>query len=309
MIRTIILALGATICLMACDNLRTVVPLEVPDIDDQLVVNSLFTTDSTWSVLVTGHRYVLDDHEIPFIKGATVTLMAGTEELASVSNGDSGYYHLPVTPEVSVDYTLKVTHPKYPDAEANVRLNPPVKLSSFEIEVPDDISFEGNFKGSITLADPPNERNYYQLILTSIGEYPSVIDEDGDTLWQSFTNTVFIQLGTEQTDFKIDLNADIFSFMPGAVFTDEFINGKNVTIPFEFLNSGSFLPEGSKWKINAEFQSLSEEYYKYAYSYGVQQNASGNPFAQPAQVYTNIEGGLGVVAGYARSKVETIILD
>jgi hypothetical protein len=49
--------------------------------------------------------------------------------------------------------------------------------------------------------------------------------------------------------------------------------------------------------------SLSEEFYQFARSYQQQQQNAGNPFAEPVPVYSNIENGLGIFAGYAVSEV------
>jgi hypothetical protein len=49
--------------------------------------------------------------------------------------------------------------------------------------------------------------------------------------------------------------------------------------------------------ITIHVRSISEDLYDYLSTLNVQQNTSGNPFAQPANVYGNIENGFGIFAG------------
>ena len=45
--------------------------------------------------------------------------------------------------------------------------------------------------------------------------------------------------------------------------------------------------------------SASEDYFRYKRTYSLQEESSGDPFAQPVNVYNNIENGFGIVAGYS----------
>ena len=43
--------------------------------------------------------------------------------------------------------------------------------------------------------------------------------------------------------------------------------------------------------------NTSEAYFNYLKSFNMYQRASGNPFATPVQVYSNVENGMGIFAG------------
>ena len=47
---------------------------------------------------------------------------------------------------------------------------------------------------------------------------------------------------------------------------------------------------------------VSSDYFNYRKSLKLALNANGNPFAQQVQIYSNIERGLGVFAGYAAAE-------
>ena len=64
-----------------------------------------------------------------------------------------------------------------------------------------------------------------------------------------------------------------------------------------------------KWiqTIYLTISRVSKEYYWYQSSYSNYLQTSGDPFAQPVQVYTNINNGLGVFAGYSASKDSIVV--
>lgn len=55
---------------------------------------------------------------------------------------------------------------------------------------------------------------------------------------------------------------------------------------------------GAKSYYQGYFIKATEEYYKYLESSKKNNDAGGNPFAEPVSNYTNIKGGLGVFAAY-----------
>ena len=59
--------------------------------------------------------------------------------------------------------------------------------------------------------------------------------------------------------------------------------------------------------FHAILRNTTEEYYDYNYTRDLQISVENNPFAQPVQVFDNIEGGLGVFAGYSQVEKEVTI--
>jgi hypothetical protein len=51
------------------------------------------------------------------------------------------------------------------------------------------------------------------------------------------------------------------------------------------------------------FLTLSKDFFEFVTSYQKQKNNSNNAFAEPTQVYSNVENGLGIFAGYAITEV------
>jgi hypothetical protein len=48
-------------------------------------------------------------------------------------------------------------------------------------------------------------------------------------------------------------------------------------------------------------RSLSSAYYNYRVTYNLQQETKGDPFAQPVQVFNNIQNGYGIFAAFSQS--------
>ena len=90
-----------------------------------------------------------------------------------------------------------------------------------------------------------------------------------------------------------------------AFFKDDFFDGKTYTIDAnaEYLNLYSY-----KIKFYVKLYSLSEDNYKYRLSYGKFIESGNNPFAEPVQVYNNIDGGYGIFGGEVVS-IDSVTID
>jgi hypothetical protein len=71
------------------------------------------------------------------------------------------------------------------------------------------------------------------------------------------------------------------------------INGKNYKIKPSKLGT----------KIRLQLFNLSKEFYDYQLSLFKFNSTDGNPFAEPAPVFSNVKNGLGCFAGYNKSEV------
>ena len=87
------------------------------------------------------------------------------------------------------------------------------------------------------------------------------------------------------------------------LFNDLLFNGQNKSLELEIpYDNFSGIEVGYEWSyktlsVRVYLHNISKSYYYYRTSLELYQSASGNPFAQPVQVYSNIESGFGVFAG------------
>lgn len=104
----------------------------------------------------------------------------------------------------------------------------------------------------------------------------------------------------------------------GSVFEDKFINGKSFDLGYQRGNSNGsqkeddlndekfFYKTGDT--IVIKFCTLDRQHFEFWRTEETQIANNGNPFASPAPVIGNIQGGLGVWGGYA-STFDTIIAE
>ena len=73
------------------------------------------------------------------------------------------------------------------------------------------------------------------------------------------------------------------------LFTDELFNGKKAEISFYGENHTG----GGIYKIN--LKNITRDYYLYLKSHTLQFENIDNPFAEPVQVYHNVNNGFGIL--------------
>src|SRR5688572_27250058 len=140
--------------------------IEIDNHPDKLpvVVNSIFGTDSTWSVTILNSKYVLDRNHTPdenisnefdTIKNAQVGIMNETTgEEVTLALGDKHKYVLNTTPQDAGDrFTLRVEIPDHSPLTATCLLPVPVQIESASVDKPDGYSETTTL--NITFKDPP----------------------------------------------------------------------------------------------------------------------------------------------------------
>jgi len=97
----------------------------------------------------------------------------------------------------------------------------------------------------------------------------------------------------------------------GSTFIDEFFNGETIELGFtrgQPPNSSRPTDQGDEVgyfetgdKFVFKFCAITKPAYEFYLTFESQQGANGSPFASPSNVESNINGGLGIWAGYACS--------
>ncbi len=100
---------------------------------------------------------------------------------------------------------------------------------------------------------------------------------------------------TTYTDYSFP-----YFYLDGSVLADTAYdrNGNAVRYPGDTINRQTFY---------VLLRTTTEEYYQYNVTQDLQASVESNPFAQPVQVFNNIEGGLGIFAGYSQVEQEVAI--
>ena len=161
----------------------------------------------------------------------------------------------------------------------------------------------------IRFTDPAGERNYYCL---------QVEREEYEDYWvkEHFDLAPVFDPGSEALDEFVDVgNADYYYNQ----FDDELFDGKAFTIALPMYLSGNYVDltadtpgipsEPPVRRLRITLQSISRDYYLYLKTMGqlVGSSLLNDLFAEPVQVYNNIEGGIGIVGGCRASTAEVTV--
>ena len=286
--------LSVSLIYISCEK---VIPFEGDVNTPKLVINSVFESDSTFKVHVSSSRSVIDTSSFENIVDAVVTIKDGNGNVIEVLNHVvNGFYKGQVLPEESTTYILEVNHPNYANITASDSLPSPIIINSVDTSTILDPINGNRLRISMNFDDPENNQNYYLLETYSVNEY--LIVENLDTIEYELDTTKQFMVLTDEV-----FQNGGSPWRDQGLFNDLLFNGQNKTLEIEIPNenwSGS--EDGYDWSyktltLRLYLHNITISYYYYRTSLELFQNASGNPFAQPVQVYSNIENGFGVFAG------------
>jgi hypothetical protein len=289
------LLVGATAC-------TTVVDFDIPLNKPWIVVNSLFSADSVWRVQLTYSKNILDTSPgsiIP-VGNAVVTILDLNNQVIETMTPSSDKFN-PVLykgktkPLPGQAYTVQVAIKNEPVLQAANKVPTHVPMHSVAVDSSRFISDGEPIEIKISFNDPGNERNFYTVKIIEDAFYltgkmvNNVIK--WDTIW--YTQEVYFEV----------VNQSLTSDETGLekLINDSHFNGKEYTFHLKMhsrhLYGSTFVPRNTRLTL----LSVTEEYYKYFSSKVLQESKAYDPFAQPVQVFTNVENGLGIFAGYSPS--------
>lgn len=264
--------------------------IELPDHTPELVVNAIFTPDSAFQVEVSRTKSLTDPRGVTYISNATVeiyedNMLMETLPYRSVTNLKGVYKAEGAVAKANRSYTVKVRAPGYQAVTATNVVPEKVDIVGAELQ---DIRLDANsIKGNLVVnfQEPEDQANAYHLII-----YRPIIrlnDQSGLYEVAGYYEEYF-----KTEEVRVTENYDV-----GVLFTDEGCNGQKKEIVCEFNGFYDASRDGLDHFI-VELRSVSDDYYRYHKSYTEQQNNFNNKIVD---VYTNVEDGYGIFAGYHSS--------
>jgi hypothetical protein len=248
-----------------------------------LVINSFINPDSVFEVFASKSSAFGAPPSF-LINDATVTIFESGNLVAELFQIRQGTYRATnYKPRIGVTYELRVSAEGFKSVRSTATIPSPIKIDSVVVT---EKSID-RFKTNLTLffQDPPGEDNYYQLLLYSI-ERSAV----SDTLLSiiGFSSSDAVLRKPEGFEDKSDYYDDAF-------FDDALFDGEFYDLDI------SFYTHSEPIEMFVVLLTTSKSYYNFRKSVEQQKLSEGNPFAEPVPIYTNIENGLGVFAGYSSS--------
>jgi hypothetical protein len=292
--RKLLFLLSVSLIYISCEK---IIPFEGDVNIPKLVINSIFQSDSTFKVHVCSSRSVIDTASFQNIEDAVVTIKSENGSIIETLNYiENGFYIGQTFPQENQTYTLQVTHPNYANIISSDSLPSPITINSVDTSSIVDPINGDRLQITMNFNDPESSQNYYLIETYSVNEY--LVIKNSDT-----------------TDYELDttkqymiLTDEVFQnggspWREQGLFNDLLFNGQNKSLEIEIPNYNETGNEiGYQWSyktlsLRLYLHNISKSYYYYRTSLELYQSASGNPFAQPVQVYSNIENGFGVFAG------------
>ena len=302
----IFLALVTTSCKKIRDDL-------LPESNSKLYCQAILNPDSTIRVYV-GRTTAILSKDPSFINDASVLLYSNSVLLDVLTNENNGTYSSNVLPAPGDSYKIEIIK----DSEklsGSTTVPGSTPLYEPKIEFPtgyDAVNqqYFGNL--TFTIDDDPGVDNFYELIIFT--KTYSELTKTYNYFYLNDPNYILVP-------DKIVQNEGDWDYSPTSIFfSDKLFNGKKQQFAFSITPAGYSIVEGV-WISGLEenghvlLRSISQEYYMYRkyytrHSYNASINSVGIQnllfTGEPLDMYTNVEGGLGVVAAYSSttSKIE-----
>ncbi len=154
----------------------------------------------------------------------------------------------------------------------------------------------------VTVPDPPGPQIY------ALGLRQTIRFQDGFSYVQPLTFSSADQAlrqSFDRLDVAVDIDVDVDqgqrTFFGRALFRDALFAGTTREIPLDLLlfDTG----EAEQDPVVVTLAVLDDDYVRYQQTLALQDVTGDNPFAEPVRIHSNVEGGLGVFAGYTSSSV------
>ncbi|MBA7532905.1 hypothetical protein ES705_25135 [subsurface metagenome] len=259
------------------------VVIYLPDHEGKTVINSFFSPDALLCVHVSRSRVTTDTFFIQ--ETVPVVVLKYAEKTDTLQSTGNGYYvsqnHVP---QVETRYSIEVSSTEYGKATASDKIPEEVPFEVINYMQEAGIDVEGCNFSSITIRfnEPPGEKNYYEIKGVHESKPGEKLRYEKLRLW---SNDVVIR--NEGYD--------------NLIFSDELINGKSHTLAFNFYHFVYKKKIESRFFIH--FRSVSENYFFYKKKlmlhFENQISDIGYGTGNPVNLYSNVENGYGIFAGYS----------
>ncbi len=251
--------------------------VKLPAVESKLVINSFISPqDTIVKAVVTISQPLYNNSNsgnYSIISNAAVQISDGVNTKTLTYNSTENYYSVhtsefPITAGGS--YHLTVTTPDGKNVNASTTIPSANSTLTFTSHLVNDPNQSDGYSIEAKWNDSPGTEDYYR-----IAYYGKEYYGNSDTSYSVFS------------DYFSDKDAD------GKVFDKSIKIYQSISAPG---NSGEL------YLIHA-----TKEYYLFHTKLAASGNSSDNPFAEPVQMFTNINGGFGVFAGFNQYKLPVFL--
>ncbi len=283
-----------------------------PEFDKSLVFHQIMANTDTSIRLILSRNFgvfeTVDDYSKWYIKGATVEWWEDGQKtlLLSPLSADSAFVYVGVFPaplQVGKKYEIRVSHPDFETVTTSQELPRQVALPeqiALKRNIPAGDPYTIRHELSFVIKDAPGEENYYELSMERLYSYVDYLGQDPNG--EPIFDTNYVNL---RSFFETENDPNLVnSYAGSALISDKLFDGQD----YKFI--GRFGPvfynsaENDTLPYTLVIRSVTADYYKWSSSAKRQNDNSGNPFAEPTAVYSNLLNGLGIFGMYTERKTE-----
>jgi hypothetical protein len=283
------LKLVAILAVFGLTSCEKIIDISIPDRERKMVVNGLVRLGQPVWVNLSKSLSVLENESIIPIPGADVNLFHGADLVGKFREDSVGYYSLPdFKPEVGQSYRLTASDGSLNPVEATAFLPPAVPMISVDTATLTGDWGQQELRLTVKFSDPAGVHNIY-------GFSVDVTSKEFDYNSMTYTGKKTTRAG------YLNVNTDGFlqdesNFYEGKLyFEDMLFDG--LTKSVEFGISDLFYYESDTIWLEVKMEQIDPSFFLYVVSNEAYQQANGNPFSEPVQVFTNIKGGFGIFSG------------
>ncbi|MFA5326372.1 MAG: DUF4249 domain-containing protein [Prolixibacteraceae bacterium] len=287
------------------------------DFDDsglanQVVVNSIISPDSYFTSYITKSSSILEDRQNNPAADGSMDLYEDGNLIRQFPTQSGGFSDTNIFPEAGKTYRMVVTsNGKTLEAETKIP-NQAEVISVDTSTVKNEFGQWTNYK--VNIKDPSGE-DYYRLVLMSesLSFYTSK-DSLGNDKRYYMANIYQSLFNSDDPVFKSLYNnfgQDVIDAGPNndyAIFTDDYFQGKEYSLQFNVYYGGGYgYSDAGNPKLSSgviyvrsiiHVQKLSKELFKYLKYLNLYDFYHDNPFSEPVPVYSNVQNGIGIFAGF-----------
>ena len=328
------------------------IDLEMPEIEDRITVNCIFTPDSNWAARVYFTHHIDSAGNNSGIKNATVVVENDLGSSIPLLHAGDGWYKAAKKPESGKIYSLTVTVQGYKTVTAESYVPPDSEIGNMEFLPHDKIKFdisptvEGVFFAGIRgrWFNPVTGYNIYCInrdVIEKIKQSKNISDTtvnklkalEGQrlhsynvvekvqnllTTQENFHHWYLVQEALEEFAVcgKLDSRPQsmmkfsgcssdqaIFYQAPNDYTTLLMNQAGKQEVEISCTSKSEYQPHLEFW---LEYMDLSSDYYYFLKDFLLQLSNRDEINAPPVIVYSNIENGVGIFAGY---KSQLILLN
>ncbi len=319
-----------TSIILVATSCQKTLDIDINDADKKIVINGILYPDSIIKVNISRSLGVLEEDslEFQFLNKATAKLYENDNYIETLVFDSMGFYHSTTIPNASKSYKLEVESEGIEKAVGRIDFIEPVPftISDVEYSVKDsiikitdyfdweDTDYQDTAFQYVTINckfnfnEPENDDNYYV-----IEAYSFTCDFTSSSYYNGNNNTEISYFKIKDNKMKrlnmslpeIGITYDVHNNYIKTensvswsghypVLKDDFFNGESLNIDCEI----SFMTFDLQQPIYIKMYSVPKNFVNYLESLNKYWQANGNPFAQPVNVFSNIENGFGILAAF-----------